>query len=174
MNLLFEWKNKKIKVRTLKPTPQINENKIEFIKKGIVTEIPVWMARILKENEMVEIIDEKNIDLATLDKFLWREKNSSNLQSLEDDLYIRIREYLEHLSKKIKEYPTTQLIENKQKTKNFLDDLMTFRLYKILRIVEAKNRRVLIKSLTNEEKILFDNILSNFEKWKSEILPEND
>ncbi|MFX0136398.1 MAG: hypothetical protein ACFFDN_22340 [Candidatus Hodarchaeota archaeon] len=174
MNLLFEWKNKKIRVRTLKPVPQINENKIEFIKKDVVTEIPIWMASILKENEMIEILDEKNINLAKLDKFLWREKNSSNLQPLEDDLYIRIREYLENLSKKIKEYPTTQLIENKQKTKNFLDDLLTFRLYKILRIVEAKNRRQLIKSLTNEEKILFNNILANFEKWKSEILPKDD
>ncbi len=174
MNLLFEWKNKKIKVRALKPIPQFVEKKIEYLKKDIVTEIPIWMARILKENEMIEILDEKNIDLAKLDKFLWREKNSSNLQALEDDLYIRIKEYLENLSKKIKEYPTTQLIENKQQTKAFLDDLLTFRLYKILRIVEAKNRRLLIKSLTNEEKILYDNILSNFEKWKSEILPKND
>ncbi|NVM05125.1 MAG: DNA replication complex GINS family protein [Candidatus Helarchaeota archaeon] len=174
MNLLFEWKNKKIKVRTLKPIPQIEENKIEYTKKDLVTEIPIWMARILKENEMIEILDEKNIDLAKLDKFLWREKNNSNLQPLEDDLYIRIKEYLENLSKKIKKYPTTQLIENKQKTKDFIDDLLTFRLYKILRIVEAKNRRLLIKSLTNEEKILYDSILSNFEKWKSEILPKND
>ena len=174
MNLLFEWKNKIIKVRTLKRIPQIKDNKINYIGEQIVTEIPRWMARIFEEHKMVEILEEKIIDFANLDKNLWREKNNSKLQPLEDDFYVKIKEYIDILSKKIKEYPSTQSIEKKEKTINFLNDLLTYRLYKILRIVEAKNRRVLIKSLTSEEKKLYNDIMSIFEGWKSEILPKND
>lgn len=174
MNILFEWKNKNVKVKALHPIPQIKENKIEYTEKETITEIPIWMARILKEHNLIEILDEKNFDPAMLDKILWREKNSLNLQPLENDFYIRIKEYLKALSKKIKEYPATQLIEKKQKTENFLEGIFSARLYKILRIVEEKNRGALIKSLTNEEKIFFNKIMSDFEVWKSEILLEKE
>jgi len=173
MDLLFEWKHKIIKVRTLKRVPQFEDNKIIYVEKENVINIPLWMARILNEHKLVEILDEESFDFAKLDKILWKEKSNLNLQPLEDDFYIKIKEYINLLSKKIKEYPTTQSIEKKQKTETFLDDLLAYRLYKILRIVEAKNKRILMKSLTNEEKILYNNIMSYFEDWKSQILPED-
>ncbi|MHA1299796.1 MAG: hypothetical protein ACTSO9_10205, partial [Candidatus Helarchaeota archaeon] len=76
-------------------------------------------------------------------------------------------------SEKIQKYPDPKLIEKKDITVNYLKDLLAYRLYKILRIVEAKNRRKLIKALTKEEKELYNNIMYDFEKWKSEILPED-
>ncbi|MHA1378489.1 MAG: hypothetical protein ACTSRG_08920 [Candidatus Helarchaeota archaeon] len=173
MNYLFEWKNKKVRVRTLKPMPQIKNNKISYVKEKSISQIPMWMAIILKKHNIIEIIDEKEIDLVELNKIVWREKNNSSLQPLEEDIYININQYLDQLSEKIQKYPDPKLIEKKDDTVNYLRDLLTYRLYKILRIVEAKNRRVLIKTLTKEEKELYYNIMANFEKWKSEILSEN-
>ncbi len=174
MNLLFEWSNQQVKVKILKPIPQIKENKIHYIKEQVITEIPLWMAKILKENGMVEILDENKIDMTKLDKISWREKNNPNLQPLEDNFYIKIKEYLEHLAREFKDNPSTQLNDAKNTTKRFLDDILFHRLYKIMRIIEAKNKRQLMTSLTNEEKILFKKMMADFEEWKASILPESD
>lgn len=118
--------------------------------------IPRWLAKILKDDNLVEI-NEQDMSIE-LTRALSREKMSSSdqLTQLKPDFYIKVNKFIDNLKE-----------NEKEKLIIYLHDLIDARLWKILNIVRSSTLTPEIEQkLTIEEKILFDGMYKEISKFK--------
>ncbi|MCS7140405.1 MAG: hypothetical protein N3F04_04855 [Candidatus Nezhaarchaeota archaeon] len=164
----------KVKVRVLKSIPEIKVGGgvIGPLAQGQEVEIERWIARVLKEEGYVEIIDEKSVDLPLLSKIAWRESRSSQLTSLEPSFYVKVKKYLKSLSEKAKVSP--EALSEKKTAEVKLIDIVNCRLQKIvaMALASAQPPKEVIESLTPEERMLFNELSSAISRWRQDVLGE--
>ncbi len=165
----------KVRVKVLKNTPEIKAGGevIGPLFKDQEVEVERWIARILKEEGYVEILDDRSIDLTTLSKIAWRENRSSQLTPLEPSFYAKARAYLKSLSEKAKEKP--EVLGEKKIAESRLIDIINCRVQKIvsLALAGAQPPRDVLNNLTPEEKMLLDELSSIISRWKQEVRGED-
>jgi len=123
------------------------------------TKIPRWLARILAKNGKVKIKDEESsLELiGRLTYYAFREKERSPLYAVEEDLYFRIKEYLDILEN----------IQTKEKITNALHSFMKVRIPKIIRRSLTTGQE---KDLLLWEDVLAKSIKEISEKWIKSLL----
>ena len=119
---------------------------------------------------------EDEINYRTLREIQQMEKNSPVLTELKPDFYLVLSQYLEELSKRLQNEPSSQkqtlLREEIQNTQKIAINIYEQREKKILlaAISKARGGSPDIKNMINIEKNLFDSIMSTLKTSRSQFL----
>lgn len=164
------WKNLKFRVRLLKDIPLISEqgDKISSLAKNSETSMEFWKVKTYLENDQIELVQPKLMEISDLDRIFMREKNNSELQQLDDSFYL-LTNYLIERQLKEENKPSLDTFEKGQKIKNLVENIIERRIYKILKILNLREADRITKNLTFEEITLFKNLFQFFDDWKRNI-----
>ena len=166
----------KVKVKVLRRIPEIRvgEGVLGPFPQDQEVEVERWIARILKEEGYVELIDEKGIDLAMISRIAWKESRTPQLVQLEPTFYVKVRSYLKSLVEKAKASP--EALNEKKLAEVRLIDIINCRAQKIVNIAltGAQPPREVLDCLTPEEKMLFNEVCGLISRWRRSIKGEEN
>lgn len=161
----------RVKVKVLRKVPEIRvgEEVLGPLPQDQEVEVERWVAKILKEEGYVEIIDERSTDLATMSKIAWKESRTPQLTPLEPTFYIKARNYLKSLAEKAKTNP--EALNEKRLAEVRLIDVINCRVQKIVNmaLTGAQPPREVLDCLTPEERMLFNELCSLISRWRRSI-----
>ncbi|MHC1601584.1 MAG: hypothetical protein ACXQTB_04495 [Candidatus Nezhaarchaeales archaeon] len=166
----------KVKVKVLKNVPEIKvgDEVLGPLIQDQELEVERWIARILREEGYVEIIDEKAVDLTMLSKIAWKESRTPQLTPLEPAFYVKVKNYLKSLNERAKSNP--EILSEKKMAEVKLTDIVNCRIQKIvyMALTGAQPPREVLENLTPEEKMLFDELSSTISRWRQSIRGESN
>jgi len=133
-----------------------------------------WIAKELQNAGIVHVREEESLDGSKLYKVQWKEgvQVPGMISELRQDFYPKLRRYLFFaeteavLPEKIQEY---------HKVKALAKDIINSRLKKIIALssASAQSEQVL-KKLTPEEKIVYEQLVEIISTWKNQILQNQE
>lgn len=159
----------KVTLRQSIPRMEFGSVLLEEKKEGEVLEIPRWIAEVLQELGLGEMMEESFE--AELFKSLSRERMQESLQlsTLKADFYLRMKKFLEELRAKRKR--NLLLKPDYDKLSISAYDLLTLRTSKLLYLASAPSPSTdLVRKITPEEAQLFDYVHKTVEKWRRLVL----
>ncbi|MCD6235893.1 MAG: DNA replication complex GINS family protein [Thaumarchaeota archaeon] len=123
---------------------------IEGIKAGTNLRIYRWIARKLIEKDLAKPVEDV-LDIKSILQLRWKERNSpAELQPLPKYFYLRARESLRRKDSEIAPH---------------LKDIYSLRLTKIMNLVSKRVPESAVGNLTEEEKVLYECLLSVVDAW---------
>ena len=138
-------------------------------------EVYFWVAKELADMGMVHFREDDVLDTTKLFKVQWREgvQVPGQISELPNDFYPKLRRYLAALKEEISKQP--EKINEYQKTQHLAKDVVNSRLKKIVALstAPAQSDQVL-KKLSSEEKILYDQLVKIISEWKAKILENGE
>ncbi|MGZ4849923.1 MAG: hypothetical protein ACXV2C_00925, partial [Candidatus Bathyarchaeia archaeon] len=130
-----------------------------------------WVAKELASSGMVHFREDDILDATKLFKVQWKEgvQIPGQISELPDDFYPKLRRYLATLKEEISRQP--ERINEYEKTKHLAKDIVNSRLKKIVSLSTAPSQSEQVtKKLSNEEKILYGQLVKLISQWKTNIL----
>ncbi len=142
-------------------------------QRGDKIEIPRWMARVLEDEKTVSILWD-DVSIEDVIRIHYREMQRVSLKDIEqlpDNFYWLVRDYLANLDRRIRETPEPQLIEEKRRMHDYLNEIVDKRLQTIaLSSLDEKMSSQISARLTPEEQVLLDELRNLIREWRSKIL----
>ena len=144
-------------------------------EEGNTYDVQFWIAQILEKAGIVRFNEGERLDPPNLYKIQWTERIQTvgQLSKLPENFYPKLRRCLLKLREEAGEIP--EKLQNYQKIKHLAQDIVNLRLKKIVSLatIPTKTRQIL-KSLTAEEKMLYErlNVLTN--EWRKKILESKE
>jgi len=170
----FVFENMSVKIVANRNSPKIDLPgvKVGPFKEGKEYEVKYWIAQELKKAGIAHLRMEEPLDLKIVNKIQWKERTQSSqrLTPLPEDFYPKIRRYLEALNEEAIKKPEKR--SDYDKAKNLSDDITQMRLKKIVSLASSGRDRTgqILRSLTKEEKYVYDCLHKIISEWKTEIL----
>jgi hypothetical protein len=133
-------------------------------------EVYFWVAKELGNAGMIHFREDDMLDTTKLFKVQWKEgvQIPGQISELPDDFYPKLRRYLVILKQ---EATQPEKISEYQKTRHLAKDVVNSRLKKIVALSAAPGQsEQVIKKLSNEEKILYEQLVKIISEWKAKIL----
>jgi hypothetical protein len=133
-------------------------------------EVYFWAAKELADAGMVHFREDDMLDTTKLFKVQWKEgvQIPGQISELPDDFYPKVRRYLDALKQ---EATQPEKISEYQKTQHLAKDVVNSRLRKIVALSAAPGQgEQVIKKLSSEEKILYEQLVKIISEWKTKIL----
>ena len=134
-------------------------------------EVYFWVAKELAYAGMVHFREDDVFDATKLFKVQWKEgvQIPGQISELPDDFYPKLRRYLAALKEDISKQP--EQINEYEKTKHLAKDIVNSRLRKIVALAAAPSQSdQVLKKFSNEEKILYEQLVKLISEWKTKIL----
>ncbi len=161
----------KVRVKVLKRVPEIRvgEEVLGPFSQDQEVEVERWVAKILKEEGYVEVVDERGVDLATISKIAWRESRTPQPIPLEPTFYVKARNYLKSLAERAKVNP--EALNEKKQAEVRLIDIINCRVQKIVNMALTGTQppREVLECLTPEEKLLFNEVCGLISRWRRSV-----
>lgn len=171
-DFVFENMPVKIVANRNSPAMDLPGSKIGPFKEGKEYEVKFWVATELKKAGIARIRIDEALDLMMLNKIQWKERvqTSQRLTSLPEEFYPKLRRYLEELNEETIKKPEKRA--NYDKAMNLSEDITRMRLKKIVALASSGRDQTgqILRSLTKEEKCVYDCLHRIISKWKTEIL----
>jgi len=170
----FVFENLVVKIVANRDSPKIDLPgvKVGPFKEGKEYEVRYWIARELKKAGIAHIRMDEPLDLVMLNKIHWKERVQASQRgtSLPEDFYPKLRRYLEELNEEAIKKPEKR--SDYEKAKNLSDDITQMRLKKIVSLSSSARDQTgqILRSLTKEEKYVYDCLHKIISEWKTEIL----
>jgi hypothetical protein len=170
----FVFENAPVKIVANRNSPAIElpGTKVGPFQEGKEYEVRYWVAMELKKAGIARIRMDEPLDLMMLNKIHWKERvqASQRLTSLPEDFYSKLRRYLEELNEEAIKKPEKR--SDYDKAKNLSDDITRMRLKKIVSLASSGRDQTgqILRSLTKEEKYVYDCLHKIISEWKTEIL----
>ena len=170
----FVFENSVVKIVANRDSPKIDLPgvKVGPFKEGKEYEVRYWIAQELKKAGIAHIRMDEPLDLVMLNKIHWKERvqASQRVTSLPEDFYPKLRRYLEELNEEAIKKPEKR--SDYEKAKNLSDDITQMRLKKIVSLASSARDQTgqILRSLTKEEKYVYDCLHKIISEWKTEIL----
>jgi hypothetical protein len=146
--------------------------KVGPFQAGKEYEVKFWIAAELKKAGIAHLRMEEPLDLRIVNKIQWKERTqtSQRLTPLPEDFYPKLRRYLEELNEEAIKKPEKR--SDYDKAKNLSDDITQMRLKKIVSLASSGRDQTgqILRSLTKEEKYVYDCLHKIISEWKTEIL----
>ncbi|MEM2214362.1 MAG: hypothetical protein QXD66_02785 [Candidatus Nezhaarchaeales archaeon] len=166
----------KVRVKVIKKVPEIKvgDEVLGPLDQNQEVEVERWIARVLKEEGYVDIIDERSVDLSLISKIAWKEVRTDQLVPLEPTFYVKARKYLKILNEKAKVNP--EALNEKRAVEVKLTDVVNCRVQKIvsLALTGTQPPREVLDRLTPEEKVLFNEVRRLISRWRQAIRGEEN
>ncbi len=161
----FEFEERSVPVKILKDTNDRMERELALtLKKGQEKHLPLWIATELVAHGYAKL-KENFIELSELHDVLKKEGEAHALQPIDEDFFLNVREQQRFL-KKI-DSPTAQ--QSFEKIEALLRDILSMRLFKILKIASQAKSGKFVESMTKEERVLFQELISVSTQWKDKL-----
>ncbi len=169
----FSYENSLVKIIANRNCPEIKLAGLTVgpFDEGNEYEVYFWVAKELASSGMVHSREDEVLDATKLFKVQWKEgvQIPGQISELPEDFYPKLRRYLSDLrdqaskqSEKYQEY---------DRTKQLARDIVNSRLKKIVALSSAPSQtEQVLKKLTNEEKLMFDQLVKIISEWKTKIL----
>jgi len=170
----FVFENLVVKIVANRDSPKIDLPgvKVGPFKEGKEYEVRYWIAQELKKAGIAHIRMDEPLDLVMLNKIHWKERVQASQRgtSLPEDFYPKLRRYLEELNEEAIKKPEKR--SDYEKAKNLSDDITQMRLKKIVSLASSARDQTgqILRSLTKEEKYVYDCLHKIISEWKTEIL----
>jgi hypothetical protein len=170
----FVFENTLVKIVANRNSPAINipGTKIGPFTEGKEYEVKLWVATELKKAGIAHIRMEEPLDLMMLNKIHWKERvqTSQRLISLPEEFYPKLRRCLRELNKEAIKKPEKRA--DYEKAKNLSEDITRMRLKKIVALASSGRDQAgqILRSLTKEEKYVYECLHKIISEWKTEIL----
>jgi hypothetical protein len=170
--ILFLRKHIPVKIRINTELTPETAKELEITKsfKGSEIEIPWWKARILLEEGLAELLEKTEIDKTYMQKKIWSEKSKTQLDDIDGTFYIKIAQKLSKLKEENKKNPNPILIQKIENLETPLNDLLSSRITKILKMSYRGATAQNLEKLTLEEKWLYQAINEIIKTWMQKIL----
>jgi hypothetical protein len=170
----FVFENMSVKIVANRNSPKIDLPgvKVGPFTEGKEYEVKYWIAAELKKAGIARIRMDEPLDLMMLNKIHWKERvqASQRVTPLPEDFYPKLRRYLEELNEEAIKKPEYR--NDYEKAKNLSDDITQMRLKKIVSLASSGRNQTgqILRSLTKEEKYVYDCLHKIISEWKTEIL----
>jgi len=170
----FVFENMPVKIVANRNSPKIDLPgvKVGPFTEGKEYEVRFWIAQELKKAGIAHLRMNEPLDLVILNKIHWKERvqTSQRVTSLPEDFYPKLHRYLEELNEGAIKKPEKR--DDYEKAKNLSDDITQMRLKKIVSLASSGRDQTgqILRSLTKEEKYVYDCLHKIISEWKTEIL----
>ncbi|MFX1566679.1 MAG: hypothetical protein ACFFCH_11885 [Promethearchaeota archaeon] len=171
-SLWFQYENASVPVVALKTIDEftIHDSTYGPVEKGREFDVPRWVAVVLASTNMIQL-KAPDLSVPDLQKALWREAGEPVLQPLTPNYYFQVRSAIEHLTRQNKKAPNDVRVAAQAKMETLLRDLIANRLLKIMKLSLREERiRETKKKMTEEERWLFDRLVSLLRNWQKEVM----
>ena len=168
----FCYENSLVKIVANRNCPEIKLAGLTVgpFDEGNEYEVYFWVAKELASSGVVHFREDDMLDSTKLFKVQWKEgvQIPGQISELPEDFYPKLRRYLLILKE---EATQPEKITEYQKTQHLAKDIVNSRLRKIvaLSVAPSQSEQVL-KKLSNEEKILYEQLVKLISEWKIKIL----
>jgi len=170
----FVFENTSVKIVANRNSPKIDLPgvKVGPFTEGKEYEVKYWIASELKKAGIAHLRMDEPLELRIVNKIQWKERTqaSQRLTPLPEDFYPKLRRYLEELNEEAIKKPEKRV--DYDKAKNLSDDITQMRLRKIVSLASSGREKTgqILRSLTKEEKYVYDCLHKIISEWKTEIL----
>lgn len=169
----FCYENSMVKIVANRNCPEIKLAGLNVgpFDEGNEYEAYFWVAKELANAGMVHFREEEILDATKLFKVQWKEgvQIPGQISDLPPNFYPKLRRFITDL----KEQATKQSEKYQEydRTKQLARDVVNSRLKKIVALssAPAQSEQVL-KKFTNEEKIIYEQLVTLISEWKTKIL----
>jgi hypothetical protein len=172
----FCFENSLVKIVANRNCPEIKLAGLTVgpFDEGNEYEVYFWVAKELANAGMVHFREDDILDATKLFKVQWKEgvQIPGQISELSEDFYPKLRRYLATIKEEISKKP--EKINEYEKTKYLAKDIVNSRLKKIVSLSAGPSQTdQVLKKLTSEEKILYEQLVKLISRWKTNIL-ENE
>ncbi|MEM3725879.1 MAG: hypothetical protein QXK98_03340 [Candidatus Bathyarchaeia archaeon] len=175
-SLDFAFENLPVRVVANRNCPEVRLAGLNVgpFEEGNEYEVPYWIALELQKFGIVRPRGEELLDASALYKIHWKERAQSTgqLSSLPEDFYPKIRRLLAELKGEIAKQP--EKMRDYERVKHLALDIVNLRLKKIVSLAATPvQTEQFLKSLTKEERLLYEELYRNINLWRAKILEFN-
>lgn len=168
----FLFENMPTRVIAVRSSPKIELAglSVDSFEEGNEYEVRFWIAREI-EKAGIARTREESLSASRLYKIQWTERAQpvSQLSSLPEDFYPRLRRLLEELKSSSKSSPDK--MRQYEYVQNLSQDIVNSRLKKIVSLASTPGQKSqILRNLTVEERELYERLDKIISDWRSEIL----
>ena len=170
----------KFKLSTVKVTAkenlvqiQIEDYSIPNVSSGDTVDLPVWVASVLQERNLVEF-NEDSLDVEIF-RLINRERiqKTPALSEIKNDFYFKLNAFLTNSKTNLKKNP--EFKNEHDKLYNSALDLVNIRIKKIVSLASLSTHpEDLTIKLTPEEQFLFNDIKSTIAQWRNLLISDSN
>ena len=176
MPLDFCYENSMVKIVANRNCPEIKLAGLTVgpFDEGNEYEVYFWVAKQLAVAGMVHFREDDLLDSTKLYKVQWKEgvQIPGQISELPEDFYPKLRRHLAVLKE---EATQPEKITEYQKSRHLAKDIVNSRLRKIVALsVAASQNDQLLNRFSNEEKILYEQLVKLISEWKKKILENGE
>jgi hypothetical protein len=169
----FCYENSLVKIVANRNCPEIKLAGLNVgpFDEGNEYEVYFWVAKELANSGMVHFREDDVLDATRLFKVQWKEgvQIPGQISELPDDFYPKLRRFISDLKDQASK--ETEKYQEYNKAKHLARDIVNSRLKKIVALSSAPAQTdQVLKRLTNEEKILFEQLVKIISEWKTKII----
>jgi hypothetical protein len=172
----FCYENSMVKIIANRNCPEIKLAGLSVgpFDEGNEYEVYFWVAKELATAGMVHFREDDLLDSTKLYKVQWKEgvQIPGQISELPEEFYPKLRRYLVTLKE---EATQPEKITEYQKTQHLAKDIVNSRLRKIVALSTTPGQSdQVLKKFSNEEKILYEELVKLISGWKSKILSNGE
>ena len=170
----FVFENTVVKIVANRNSPKIDlpGMKVGPFKEGKEYEVRYWIATELKKAGIARIRMDEPLDLMMLNKIQWKERVQASqiVTSIPEEFYPKLRRFLKELNEQAIKKPEKR--SDSEKAKNLSADILRMRLKKIVLLASSGRNQTgqILRSLTKEEKYVYECLHKIISEWQNEIL----
>jgi hypothetical protein len=169
----FMFENSLVRVIANRNSPEIELAglKIGPLQEGVELEVRFWAAQELAKAGVVRFREEDKLDAVKLNKIHWKERVQTvkQISPLPDDFYPKLRRFTKDSKKKANSTP--EKLAEYDKIVRLSRDIVNCRVKKIISLASAPEQTdQFLKSLTVEERALYNNLYNIIVEWRNGIL----
>ncbi|MBS7621463.1 DNA replication complex GINS family protein [Candidatus Bathyarchaeota archaeon] len=173
----FIFENSPVKVIANRNCPEIKLAGLTVgpFEEGSEYEILYWVAKELEKFGVVRLRNEDMLDSAKLYKIHWKERvqTAGQISELPRDFYPKLGRFLKGLKEQTSRHP--EKMREYEKAKQLALDILNLRLKKIVSLASAPAQTEhVLRNLTAEERLLYEQIYRLINKWKTQLLERED
>ena len=174
-NLDFRFENTPIKIIANRNHPEIKLAGLSIgpLQEGNEYDVYYWIAKELEQQGIVHFREEDVLDATKLNKIQWKERIqvAGQISELPEDFYPKLRGYLANAKEEITKQPEPARVQEYERAKQLAYDIVNSRLRKIVTLSSGPTQPdQLTKKLTNEEKIIYQQLSKKVNEWRTTIL----
>ncbi len=172
---VFLFEEKPIEVKFTKEFSGVNFAgiKVETATKGQKITLPLFLARILHKQGVVEYLNDPSLALSDLHAKQWEQERTASLQELPEHLYLQLVQKLKEINETIRTNPSGYLIQERQRSETAFRQLLLDRENKILRNLSSSFIPTVQKNLTVSECVLIEYLVEILKEWENQLLGIN-
>jgi hypothetical protein len=174
----FCYENSMVKIVANRNCPEVKLAGLTVgpFDEGNEYEVYFWVAKELASQGLVHFREDDILDATKLFKAQWKEgvQVPGHISELPDEFYPKLRRFLKDLKDQATQTQQSEKFQECDRVKQLARDIVNSRLKKIVALAAAPGQsEQVIKKLTTEERIVYDQLVKIISEWKAKILENN-